>query len=212
MMLTSKTVNEFINELASSSPAPGGGSVASLAGALGAALTSMVCNLTIGKKKYAGVQAEMESVVKQSEKLRSSLTTLIDEDTNAFNAVMTSFAMPKETEVQKNERTAAIQLATKNATLIPLRVMQLCEQTLPLVRLVVEKGNVNSISDAGVAALMVHAACMSAKLNVQINLASLHDAGFIRDTGTQIKEIGERVERESQNILRHVNTSLNTHS
>jgi formiminotetrahydrofolate cyclodeaminase len=212
MMLTSKTVNEFINELASSSPAPGGGSVASLAGALGAALTSMVCNLTIGKKKYAGVQAEMESVVKQSEKLRSSLTTLIDEDTNAFNAVMASFAMPKETEIQKNERTAAIQLATKNATLIPLRVMQLCEQTFPLVRLVVEKGNVNSISDAGVAALMVHAACMGAKLNVQINLASLHDAGFIRDTGTQIKEIGERVERESQNILRHVNTSLNTHS
>jgi glutamate formiminotransferase/formiminotetrahydrofolate cyclodeaminase len=120
--------------------------------------------------------------------------------------------MPKETEVQKNERTTAVQHATKTATLIPLHVMHLCEQTLPLLRVVAEKGNVNSISDAGVAALMMHAACMSAKLNVQINLASLHDAEFVRDTWTQIKEIGERVERESQNILRHVNTSLNTHS
>ena len=211
-MLTSKTVNQFIDELASSSPAPGGGSVASLAGALGTALTSMVCNLTIGKKKYAGVQAEMESIVNRSEKLRASLTKLIDEDTIAFNAVMSSFAMPKETDAQKNERTAAIQHATKNATLIPLQVMQLCDQTIPFVRLVAEKGNVNSISDAGVAALMLHAACMGAKLNVQINLASLHDSDFVRTTGDQIKNIGEHVERESQDILRHVNASINTHS
>ena len=212
MMLRSKTIDEFINELASSSPAPGGGSVASLAGALGAALTSMVCNLTIGKKKYVEVQAEMESIVRRSESLRSSLTALIDEDTNAFNVVMNAFAMRKETENEKRERTDAIQRATKDATLVPFRVMQLCEQAMPLIRLVAEKGNVNSISDAGVAALMMSAGCMSAKLNVQINLASLLDAAFVRETRTQIEEIGKRVELETQNILQHVNTTLNTHS
>lgn len=210
-MLTSKTVHEFINELASSSPAPGGGSVASLAGALGAALTSMVCNLTVGKKKYAGVQGEMESILKQSEALRSSLTALVDEDTNAFNAVMSAFALPKDTERQRKDRTDAIQHATKNATIIPLRVMQHCDQTLPLVRLVAEKGNVNSISDVGVAALMIHAACMGAKLNVQINLSSLLDEAFVRDTRKTIEEIGKRVERESQSILHQVNTTINTH-
>jgi methenyltetrahydrofolate cyclohydrolase len=212
IMLTTKTVNEFINELASNSPAPGGGSVASLAGALGSALTSMVCNLTIGKKKYSEVREEMESVLKKSEDLRALLTRLIDEDTDSFNEVMRAFAMPKETDEQKSQRTAAIQRTTKNATLIPLKVMQLCEQTLLLTRVVAEKGNVNSVSDAGVAALMAHAACMSAKLNVQINLGSLHDTAFIQDTTTQIRQIAERVEVMSLSILKHVNDLVNNQS
>jgi formiminotetrahydrofolate cyclodeaminase len=211
-MLTTKSVNEFINELASNSPAPGGGSVASLAGALGTALTSMVCNLTIGKKKYSEVQKEMESVRKKSEDLRALLTRLIDEDTDSFNEVMRAFAMPKETDEQKSQRTAVIQRTTKNATLIPLKVMQLCEQTLLLTRVVAEKGNVNSVSDVGVAALMTHAACMSAKLNVQINLGSLHDTAFIQDTTTQIRQIAERVEVMSQSILKHVDNLMNNQS
>lgn len=211
-MLTTKTVNEFINELASNSPAPGGGSVASLAGALGTALTSMVCNLTIGKKKYSAVQTEVESVLKKSEDLRAQLTRLIDEDTDSFNEVMSAFAMPKETDEQRSNRIAAIQRTTKNATLIPLKVMQLCEQTLLLTRVVAEKGNVNSVSDAGVAALMTHAACMSAKLNVQINLRSLHDAAFIQDVTTQIGQIAERVDVMSQSILKHVDNLVNNQS
>src|SRR5208283_992112 len=113
-MLTTKTVDEFIDEVASSSPTPGGGSVAALAGALGAALTAMVCNLTIGKKKYLGVQREMEEVLKQSDNLQASFVKLIDDDAEAFNTVMSAFDLPKETEEEKTKRAEAIQQATKN--------------------------------------------------------------------------------------------------
>src|SRR5512135_943166 len=106
-MLTTKTVTEFLNEVASNSPAPGGGSVSALAGSLGAALTSMVCRLTIGKKKYAEVQADMESILRASEELRSQLAGIIDEDTEAFNKVMVAFGMAKETEEQKSLRNKA---------------------------------------------------------------------------------------------------------
>ena len=123
-MAARKTLNGFLDELASATPAPGGGSVAALAGALGAALTSMVCNLTIGKKKYAGVEQEMKKILVESEKLRATFTALVDRDTEAFNKVMEAFGLPKETEPQKALRAAAIREATKEATLVPLEVMR----------------------------------------------------------------------------------------
>ncbi len=207
-MLTTKTVDEFIDEVASSSPAPGGGSVAALAGALGAALTAMVCNLTIGKKKYLDVQGEMEGILKQLETLRASFTKLVDDDAEAFNTVMNAFNLPKKTEEEETKRTEAIQHSMKNATEIPLRVMQLCEQVLVLTQAAAEKGNVNSISDAGVAALMLHAACLGAKLNVQINLGSLNDLVFIQETTSRIETLSKRVEVMSRDILKRVNESL----
>jgi formiminotetrahydrofolate cyclodeaminase len=207
-MLTTKTVDEFIDEVASSSPTPGGGSVAALAGALGAALTAMVCNLTIGKKKYLGVQREMEEVLKQSDNLQASFVKLIDDDAEAFNTVMSAFDLPKETEEEKTKRAEAIQQATKNATEIPLRVMQFCEQALVLTRAAAEKGNVNSISDAGVAALMLHAACLGAKLNVRINLGSLKDLVFVQKTTSRTEALSKRVEVMSRDILKRVNESL----
>ncbi len=212
-MLTTKTLNEFIDEVASSSPAPGGGSVAALAGALGAALTAMVSNLTIGKKKYLGVQGEMESVLKQSETLRASFAKLIDDDAEAFNTVMSAFNLPKETEEEKTKRSETIQRAMKAATEIPLQIMQLCERALALTQAAAEKGNVNSISDAGVAALMLHAACLGAKLNVQINLGSLKDSAFVQETTSRTETISKRVESTSRDILKRVNESLSpTHS
>jgi formiminotetrahydrofolate cyclodeaminase len=178
-MPTKHTMRSFLDELASSSPAPGGGSVAALAGALGAALTSMVCNLTIGKKKFADVQAEMKKVLEQSEALRALFTGLIDKDTAAFNKVMEAFGLPKETDPQKALRAAAIGEATKEATLVPLEVMRHCIDALALAQEVASKGNGNSISDAGVSALMLHAACESAALNVRINLNELNDPDFV---------------------------------
>ena len=178
-MTPKKTLNAFLEELASSSPAPGGGSVAALAGALGAALTCMVCNLTIGKKKYAAVETEMKKILAQAGDLRERFATLIDTDTAAFNKVMEAFGLPKETEPQKALRAAAVREATKEATLVPLQVMKHCIDALALARLVAEGGNVNSISDAGVAALMLHAAVESAGLNVQINLNELSDQEFV---------------------------------
>ena len=207
-MLNTKTVNEFLDELASDSPAPGGGSVAALSAALGAALISMVCRLTIGKKKYADVRDEMEAMLKRSEELRASFSELAEKDTEAFDSVMRAFAMPKETEEQKLRRTATIQEATKSATLVPLNVMQLCVEALSLTKTVAEKGNTNSISDAGVAALMLQAACSGAALNVRINLAALEDKHFVDETTEKLNKIQNDVEKLSSEILKLTNQKL----
>lgn len=188
-MDTRKTLRAFLDDLASSSPAPGGGSVAALSGALGTALTSMVCNLTIGKKKYAEVDADMRKILAQAEDLRQIFTELISSDTEAFNKVMEAYSLPKETEPQKALRSAAITEATKEATLVPLEVMKHCIDALALAQEVASKGNVNSISDAGVSALMIHAACQSAALNVRINLNALSDAEFVGWKSEEVESV-----------------------
>ena len=178
-MLTKKSVNGFLDELASSSPAPGGGSVAALAGSLGSALTSMVCNLTIGKKKYIAVEEEMKKVLRSSEELRAHFARLVEEDTLAFNKVMEAFGLPKDNDAQKALRDAAITAATKEATMVPLEVMKHCIDALALAQNVAANGNKNSVSDAGVSALMLNAACEGAALNVRINLNGLNDSDFV---------------------------------
>ncbi len=174
-----KTLTGFLDELASSSPAPGGGSVAALAGALGAALTSMVCNLTIGKKKYASVEDEMQKILKGAEELRARFTLLVEKDADAFNKVMEVLSLPKDNEGQRALRSAALAAATKEATMIPLEVMKHCIDAMALTQNVAANGNTNSISDAGVSALMLHAACESAALNVKINLNGIDDSEFV---------------------------------
>ncbi|MDH4069020.1 MAG: cyclodeaminase/cyclohydrolase family protein [Ignavibacteria bacterium] len=178
-MLVTKRLDHFIDELASSSPAPGGGSVAALAGALGSALTVMVCNLTIGKKKYAGVEEDMKGIRERAEALKNTFTKLIDKDTEAFNKVMEAFSLPKDAEPQIALRKAAINEATKEAALVPLEVMKHCIDAMALVQEVAADGNKNSVSDAGVSALMLHAACEGAALNVKINLSSLSEEEFV---------------------------------
>ena len=173
------TLNGYLDELASSSPAPGGGSVAALSGALGAALTAMVCRLTIGKKKYASVEEEMKNVLHQAEKLRIRFVDLQELDTAAFSKVMEAYSLPKETDPQKALRFSAVREAIKEATLVPLEVMKHCVDGLALTRQVASAGNGNSISDAGVAALMLHAAAEGAALNVRINLSTLNDSDFV---------------------------------
>ena len=207
-MLTEKTVSQFLDELASSSPAPGGGSVAALAGAAGGALTAMVCNLTIGKKKYADVQDEMSAVAQHTEHLRKELALLIDKDTEAFNTVMTAFGLPKGTEQEQLARTAAIQEATKSATLIPLQVMKVCQQTLHHTLTVAQKGNKNSASDAGVAALMLQAGCAGAALNVRINLNGLSDAAFVQQSTQQYRDTLRIVESLTREVLTAVELSI----
>lgn len=207
-MLTTKSLSQFLDDLASNSPAPGGGSVAALSGALGAALTSMVCRLTIGKKKYADVQKEMESVLNRSEELRTSFSELVEEDSEAFNSVIKAFSMPRESEQEKTARTSAIEDATKKATLVPAKVIELCREALPLAMIVAEKGNTNSITDAGVSALMLHAACAGAALNVRINLSSLQDKHFVEDTRAKMNRILKEVEDLSQEVLKITDAKL----
>jgi formiminotetrahydrofolate cyclodeaminase len=207
-MLTSLSVNDFLDEIASPSPAPGGGSVSALAATLGAALTSMVCRLTIGKKKIADVQNEMEKLLKQSEALRAQFEAIIDEDTAAYNKVMSAYGLPKDTEEQKLKRTAEIQEAMKTATLVPLKLMGHCMEAMKLVTIIAEKGNQNSLSDAGVAALMLHAGCEGAAMNVKINLGSLIDSDFVAKTKILLEQQRISLEAHISEIMAYVNKHL----
>jgi len=207
-MLMEKSVNEFVNEVASATPTPGGGSVAALAGTLGAALTVMVCNLTIGRKKYASVQSEMEDVLKRAEGLRKDLASLVEEDTQAFNEFMAAVGLPKGTEEEQKRRSEAMRQGTIKATTIPLRVMELCEAGLSCASVAAERGNVNSISDAGVAALLLHAACAGALLNVRTNLRSLGDHPFARESSTRADGIAHRAGELYGNVIAYVNQTI----
>jgi formiminotetrahydrofolate cyclodeaminase len=207
-MLSSLSVTDFLNEIASNAPAPGGGSAAALAASLGTALTSMVCRLTLGKKKYADVQSEMKEALKQSEELRAKCNAIIDEDTFAFNNVMAAYGLQKETEEQKTKREVEIQEAMRTATLVPLKLMGLCIDAMRFVKIIVEKGNQNSISDAGVAALMLHAGCEGAALNVKINLASLSDAHFVDQTKTQLEQYHTSLNTLTSDIFAFMNKPL----
>jgi len=206
--LVSMNVKGFLSELASSSPAPGGGSVAALSGSLGTALVSMVCNLTIAKEKYADVQDEIKEVLKKSEQLRKKLTELVDKDTEAFNDVMKAFKMPKETEEQKKKRSKAIQEGYKTAAKVPLETAKTCEQILDYVSIITEKGNQNSITDSAISALMAQVGVESAILNVKINLSSIKDEKFVKQISSELNKLQNNTERKTKEILKTVNSKM----
>jgi formiminotetrahydrofolate cyclodeaminase len=206
--LENMRLEAFLDELASESPAPGGGSVAALAGALGAALSSMVCNLTIGKESYEGVQTELKASLKQSEQLRRQLTDLIDKDTEAFKKVMATIKMPKETDAQKEQRRQALQQAYKDASCVPLQTAGLCDRVLDVALVVAEKGNKHSITDAAAAALLAQAGVDTALLNVIINLGSLKDTAFVQKTASEVEVLRQKTKEKTARILHLVETSL----
>ena len=179
--LVSKTVSDFTDELSSDSPAPGGGSVSALMGALGAALVSMVAALTHGKKGMEDLRREMEELGTQAQQLKDRLTSLVDEDTAAFNGVMAAFRMKKRTDEEKKSRHEAIQTATKKATQIPMEVCRLSFEAMALSRSAVSEGNPNSVSDAAVAAEAALAGLRGARLNVLINLDGIDDQKFCKE-------------------------------
>ncbi|HIC74972.1 MAG TPA: glutamate formimidoyltransferase, partial [Candidatus Marinimicrobia bacterium] len=187
--LVSMTVDGFTDELSIDSPAPGGGSVSALMGTLGAALVSMVAALTHGKKGMEDSREEMEFLGSQAQALKKRLTSLVDEDTAAFNDVMVAFRMKRKTDKQKAERDAAIQSATKNVTQIPLVVTQLCFEVLELSKTAIEKGNPNSVSDAGVAAEAALAGLRGARLNVLINLDDIGDGDYCAEMTEKVDNL-----------------------
>ena len=180
-MFKEQQLQTFLDQLASKASTPGGGSATAIMGAMGAALISMVANLTVGKKKYEDVEAEMQGFLEQSEALRVQLTGMIQADVDVFDKVMAAYGMARETEADKEQRSEAIQAALKEATDVPLACAQLCADVIELCRPVAEKGNLNVISDAGVAVLTAHAALRSAALNVYINIGGIRDEEFVND-------------------------------
>ena len=179
-------VEPFLDALASQAATPGGGSAAAIIGAMGAALVSMVCNLTIGKKKYAEVEGEMKDVLAKSEALRLKLTGMIEDDVTAFDAVMAAYGMAKESDADKAAREKAIQAALKQATEVPLRCCHAAREVIDLAAIASDKGNLNVISDAGVAVLAAYAALRSAALNVFTNAKIITDKAFAE---AKVKEL-----------------------
>ena len=206
--LAGLTVREFADELSSDSPAPGGGSVAALSGALSAALSSMVANLTFGKKGYERKNSLMEEVASEAQEMKRRYLDLIDRDTEAFNTFMDAMKMPKKSDEEKALRDRAMEEAAKDATRIPLETLRLTERLCELAAVVGRKGNPNAASDAAVAAVMAEAAAESAALNVMINLPGIRDSRFTEEAARETEEILDRVKKGRKRIVSAVKRKL----
>lgn len=201
------TLEDFLNDLASAAPEPGGGSAAALSGALGASLVAMVCRLTIGRKNYEDVSADCEKMLARADELRAELLRQINEDAEAYAKVMAAYQLPKETGQEKAARTSAIQTALKGAVEIPLKVAQECDEILQISEFVATKGNKNAASDGGAGALMAQAGLRAALLNVEINLGLIQDEQFVNTTRDTIEPL-RRGAAKLQSILDTVQTRL----
>jgi formiminotetrahydrofolate cyclodeaminase len=174
-MDTSLSISHYLEELSSNSPTPGGGNVSAFCGSLATALGIMVCNLTIGKKKYFESEDELKVIKKKLEKAQNDFLILSEDDNNAFEKVMEAFKLPKETDLQITKRSKKIEEATIGAGVVPYRVIYLCKNIIPMLMVIAEKGNQNSLSDAGVAISLISSAAQGAFLNVLINCSSYKD-------------------------------------
>jgi formiminotetrahydrofolate cyclodeaminase len=204
----SQTLTSFLDALASGAPAPGGGAAAALLGANGAALVSMVCNLTIGKPKYAAVEPEMQALLAKSEALRRRLLKMIEDDQAVFNTLMNAYGLPKQSDEEKAVRKQAIQAALKRATEVPLACARACAEVVALSREAAEKGNPQVVSDAGVAVAAAEAGLKSAALNVWINVPSIDDQAFGDGARREIERLVETNSRDSGLIYALVKSKL----
>ncbi|PJA26239.1 MAG: glutamate formimidoyltransferase [candidate division Zixibacteria bacterium CG_4_9_14_3_um_filter_46_8] len=203
------SLDDFLTEVASSSPAPGGGSVSALAASLAGALSSMVCRLTIGKKKYVEVKDELSALLVKTEDLRNRASALIVKDAEAFNQLMSARKLPKNSVEEISKRNDAIAEATRKAALVPLETMSLSVEILKFAKIVAEKGNVNSVSDAGVAGLLAKAALDGAAYNVKINLIGFEDTNFVSKTNAKLGALHKEAEPLAKHISDIVNLKIN---
>lgn len=206
--LAEMTVSDFSDETASESPAPGGGSVSAYMGSLGAALGTMVANLSSHKRAWDDRWEEFSNWAEKGIALQAELTKLVDEDTEAFNKIMDAFRLPKQTDEEKKERQKAIQDATRNAILVPYRVMGTAYKSLEVIKAMVEKGNPNSVTDAGVGALAVRSAVKGAFMNVKINSNDLDDKAFVDNIIEKGKEIERKTEEQEKEIIKLVEEKM----
>jgi formiminotetrahydrofolate cyclodeaminase len=207
-VITQRSVETFLDELAGAAPTPGGGSAAAIIGAMGAALLSMVCNVTLGKKGQEAVESDMKAVRDESERLRARLTAMVAEDIAAFDGLMAAYRLPKASDEEKSRRAEAIQSNLRAATETPLACARACAEIVVLARRVAEKGFAGVISDAGVGVLAANSALRSAALNVYINAPSLKDRAYAAAAATEVETLIERCERESEAVFELVRSRL----
>ena len=195
------TLEAFCALTESNAPAPGGGSVAALAGALGASLAGMVANLTIGREKYAEVEDEMKVMEASAKQLSQDLLDAILKDSESFNIYMDALKLPKETEEEKAARKAAMQEGLKAAALVPLETAKLAYDVMDYAELAIAKGNQNAVTDGKTGLMLARTAVLAAGYNVKINLESIKDEEFVAKLSKEIEEIEENAKRREKEIL-----------
>jgi len=206
--LINKNLRKFADETASESPAPGGGSISAYVGSLGISLGTMVANLSSHKKGWDDRWEEFSKWAEKGQLLKDQLLLLVDEDTNAFNKIMSAFSLPKATTEEKKARDKAIQSATKYATEVPFKVMGLSYNSMEIIKAMAEKGNPNSVTDAGVGALCARTAVLGAYMNVRINAKGLADRKFASNIVRKAKNIAEKAKKAETSIINIVNRKL----
>jgi glutamate formiminotransferase/formiminotetrahydrofolate cyclodeaminase len=201
-------LNDFADETASESPAPGGGSIAAYIGSLGVSLATMVANLSSHKKGWDERWEEFSNWAEKGQQYKDELLQLVDADTKAFNGIMTAMSLPKGTDEEKKTRAAALEVATKVAIEVPFKVMKLSYDSMEVIKAMAQTGNPNSVSDAGVGALCARSAVMGAFMNVRINAANFDDKIFVNDVVAKGKEIERKAIALEQEILEIVNGKI----
>ena len=201
MKLRVQKVSEFVAATASKEPTPGGGAIAALTAATGAALAEMVANLTFGKKGYEEVQSEMEELQAKAEAIRNRMLELSQADADVFNIFMNALGLPKNTDEEKATRSAAIQHAYKDAAMVPFEIGELAYQIFDLADLASRKGNQNLITDGIIAAINARAAVKAAFLNVRINLSGIKDESFVTDITTKMNAIEKDLDAKEAAII-----------
>ncbi len=210
MIITQSSIDEFLERLASGDPTPGGGSAAAIMGAMGAALISMVCNVSIGKKGYEGVEAELRTVLAESEALRHRMAAMVGEDVAAFDGLMAAYKLPKSSHDEKSRRADAIQASLERATEVPLDCARACAQAIRLARRAGQHGYRHVISDAGVGVAAAYSALRSAALNVFINAPALKDRAFAERSVAEIETLLKWSAAESEDVYALVRAKLET--
>ena len=204
-MLANLNIIDFLEKTASSDPVPGGGSIAALSAAVAASLAEMVANLTIGKKEYAAVEAEMKTISIEASQYRDKLIKDIDKDSDAYKQVMSAFKLPKGSEKERKLREQAIQKGLKQASRVPLNVAEDAFKIIELAEKVVKRGNKNAVTDGAVAAMMARTAVLSALYNVKINLGSIKDNSLVDEVSKQVKYLEAEIEGKEKEVLSKVN-------
>jgi glutamate formiminotransferase/formiminotetrahydrofolate cyclodeaminase len=207
--LVEMRVNAFVDEVSRESPAPGGGSIAALAGALGAALTSMVSNLSIGKRGTEEVEDELKTVADKVQEIKDFLVNAVDEDTNAFNAYMDARRLPGKTELEKKIKEEALQDGLKQAVAVPLNTAQLSAEVITLAGVAVDKGNINSVTDAGVGAHIAYTGVKGGIFNVLINLKEIEDKKFVEEMITVCHDLDKKSKEELEKVTKRVDEKIN---
>lgn len=209
MRISEKTCVDFVDVLASKSAVPGGGGAAALTGAIGIALGSMVCNLTIGKKKYAEYEESVKSILEKARELEKDLINMIDEDAECFLPLSKAYGLPNSTEEEKKIKAETMENALKTACEVPIKIVKVCYEAIKLHEDLVDKGSRLAISDVGVGVQCLRAAILSGQLNVVININSIKDEDYVNEVRSEVNKLVEDGVRICDEVYKKVEVALN---